>query len=188
MNEITHIISRIEQGDRAASNDLLPLVYEELRQLAAARMAAEQPGHTLTPTALVHEAYLRLVQNETDGPPWDSRRHFFVAAAEAMRRILVEHARRKRGPQRGGDQKRVEFEESLKLVESNGDVDLMDLDEALAELHAVDQDSAEVVKLKYFTGLSVAEISNLLQVSQRTVERRWAYARAWLHQRLEGKE
>jgi RNA polymerase sigma factor (TIGR02999 family) len=185
MSDVTQILSRIESGDPTASEQLLPLVYDELRKLAATRLAHEKPGQTLQATALVHEAYLRLVNVETD-QHWDSRGHFFSAAAEAMRRILVDNARRKLRQKHGGEWKRV-YEKSMAEICISTDEDLLALDEALAKLAAEDRESAEIVKLKYFAGLTVAQIAQLLGTTSRTVDRRWAYARSWLHQELGGR-
>jgi RNA polymerase sigma factor (TIGR02999 family) len=182
MGDVTHILSAIEQGDGQASAQLLPLVYEELRKLAAAKLAHEKPGQTLQATALVHEAYLRLVDVET-AQRWDSRGHFFAAAAEAMRRILVDNARRKLRPKHGGDRERVAVESMAEICVST-DEDLLALDDALAKLAAEDPDSGEIVKLKYFAGLTIPQIAELLRTTSRTVDRRWAYARSWLHQEL----
>jgi RNA polymerase sigma factor (TIGR02999 family) len=182
MNDVTRILSAIEQGDPKATEGLLPLVYEELRKLAAQRLAQEKPGQTLQATALVHEAYVRLVGDE-DARGWDSRGHFFAAAAEAMRRILVEQARKKRAARRGGgalgqmlwDDDRVEAPVSE---------DVLDLDEALTKLTSVDRQAADVVKLRIFAGMTVEETAQALDVSSRTVDRAWAYARAWLSREL----
>jgi RNA polymerase sigma factor (TIGR02999 family) len=180
MSDVTLILSRIEAGDLHASDQLLPLVYEELRKLAAAKMAQESPGQTLQATALVHDAYLKLVDVEK-AQHWDSRGHFFAAAAEAMRRILVNNALRKQRPKHGGEVRRVDLEENLRLNDSSND-EILALNEALTRLSVADETAAEVVKLKYFAGLSVPQIADILDISARTVDRRWAYARAWLHQ------
>jgi RNA polymerase sigma factor (TIGR02999 family) len=180
MSDVTLILSRIEAGDLHASDQLLPLVYEELRELAAAKMAQESPGQTLQATALVHDAYLKLVDVEK-AQHWDSRGHFFAAAAEAMRRILVNNALRKQRPKHGGEVRRVDLEENLRLNDSSND-EILALNEALTRLSVADETAAEVVKLKYFAGLSVPQIADILDISARTVDRRWAYARAWLHQ------
>jgi RNA polymerase sigma factor (TIGR02999 family) len=182
MSDVTQILGQIENGDGQGAEKLLRLVYDELRKLAAEKMAHEKPGQTLQATALVHEAYIRLVDTEK-AQHWDSRGHFFAAAAEAMRRILVNNALRKRCPKHGGDRQRVDLEAHLALVHSSDD-DILALNEALAKLDAVDKTSAEVVKLKYFAGLAIPQIADLLGISPRTADRRWAYARAWLHQEL----
>jgi|SRR5579864_5842269 len=184
MNEVTRILSAIEQGQPHAADQLLPLVYEELRKLAVRRLARESPGQTLQATALVHEAYLRLV-DPNDAKPWNSRGHFFGAAAEAMRRILVENARRKASLKRGGGLHRGEVPES-NLVAPEPRDDLLALDEALAQLAQTDALSAELVKLRYFAGLSSQQAADALGVSSRTADRTWAYARAWLQKRLKG--
>ena len=184
MAAVTQILAAIEAGDRRAVADLLPLVYDELRRLAAHRLAQEKPGQTLEATALVHEAYLRLV--DADRPPrWDSRGHFFAAAAEAMRRILVESARRKRSLKRGGDRGRQGLDEA-DLVVPEVREDLLALDEALDRLAGVDPVKADLVKLRYFAGLTVEEAAAALGISTSTADRYWAYARAWLHQEVAG--
>jgi RNA polymerase sigma factor (TIGR02999 family) len=179
MSEITRILSAIEQGDPLAASQLLPLVYEELRKLAALKLAQEKPGQTLEATALVHEAYLRLV-DEDMAAHWDSRGHFFAAAAEAMRRILIEQARRKRRTKHGGDRQRVCLDEALCVREAPDD-DLLALDEALAKLARDDPAKAELVKLHYFAGLGLEKAGKMLGISYRTAKRHWAYARAWLY-------
>ena len=182
MSDVTRILSQIESGDPAAANQLLPLVYDELRRLAEAKLAHEKPGQTLQPTALVHEAYLRLVLNE-HSRQWDGRGHFFAAAAEGMRRILVDAARRKKAIKRGGDQSR----HNLDLVEvaiPETPEDLVALDEALIRLAAVDKQAAELVHLRFFAGLSLAQAGEMLGISSRSADRLWAYARAWLHQEI----
>jgi RNA polymerase sigma factor (TIGR02999 family) len=179
MNEITRILSAIEQGNTHAADQLLPVVYQELRKLAAQKLAQEKPGQTLQATALVHEAYLRLVDVDQT-QHWDSRSHFFAAAAEAMRRILIDQARRKRRPKHGGDRKRVDLNEALSLNEAPGD-DLLALDEALEKLAHDEPAKAELVKLHYFAGLSLEEAGLVLGISQRTAKRHWGYARAWLY-------
>lgn len=183
MSDVTRILQAIQEGDRQAAEELLPLVYEELRKLAAARMAQEKPGQTLQATALVHEAYLRLV-DVGRAQQWDSRGHFFSAAAEAMRRILVDSALRKQRPKHGGDRRRVEFSANLTLDGPADDV--LALHDALARLSEADNSAAEVVKLRYFAGLTIPQIADLLGISARTADRRWAYARAWLLQELCG--
>jgi RNA polymerase sigma factor (TIGR02999 family) len=183
MSELTRILSAIEQGDPSAAQELLPLVYDELRRLATHRLAGEGPGHTLQPTALVHEAYLKLV-----GPdprqPWNGRVHFFAAAAEAMRRILIDHARRKHRARRGGGMRRVAVDDldDIELVTGAGDADeLLALDEALARLAAADPRRAELVRLRYFAGLTLEQAAELLDISRATADRHWAFARAWLY-------
>ena len=181
--DVTQILSQIEQGDAAAADQLLPLVYEELRKLASARLAQEKPGQTLQPTALVHEAYLRLVDVDR-AEKWDSRGHFFSAAAESMRQILVNNALRKQRPKHGGDRQRVDLETDIAKWDADAD-EILVLNEALSRLENVDPTAAEVVKLKHFAGLSIPQIAGILSISPRTADRRWAYARAWLHQELQ---
>jgi RNA polymerase sigma factor (TIGR02999 family) len=185
VSEVTRILSAIDQGDPKAAELLLPLVYEELRKLAAQRLAQEKPGQTLQATALVHEAYLRLVDTE-QARKWDGRRHFFAAAAEAMRRILVDAARRKRRPKHGGDLRRVDQHEAHEAIAAPM-ADLLALDEALEKLATEDKDSAELVKLRYFAGLSLNEAAEALGLPARTAGRRWAYARAWLSEKMLGE-
>ncbi|HYT89370.1 MAG TPA: ECF-type sigma factor [Gemmataceae bacterium] len=182
MNEVTRILSDLAQGDAHAAGQLLPLVYEELRKLAAARMAEEAPGHTLNATALVHEAYLRLIE-PADAARWDNRGHFFAAAAEAMRRILVEAARRKRREKHGGDRQRLDLD-AAQPAAPDARHDLVALDDALTRLEAEDPQAAKLVELRHFTGLSVAEAALALGISPRTADRVWAFARAWLHREL----
>ena len=182
MSEVTRILSAIERGDQQAADQLLPLVYEELRKLAAQRLAHEKPGQTLQATALVHEAYLRLLNPEC-GQDWNSRGHFFAAAAEAMRRILVDNARRKRRPKHGGDQKRVPLDAVALPVEDRFH-DLLALDDALTKFAGQDPLKAELVKLRYFAGLSVDEAAACLGISAITAKRYWAVARAWLYNAL----
>jgi RNA polymerase sigma factor (TIGR02999 family) len=184
MNDVTRILSAIEHGDPQAAQQLLPLVYDELRKLAAQRLAREKPGQTLQATALVHDAYIRLV--DVDEPAhWDGRAHFFAAAAEAMRRILVDAARRKRRPKHGGDRRRVDADEVGEAIAPPVE-DLLALDDALSKLAAEDKDSADLVKLRYFAGLSLAEAAEALGLPTRTAGRRWAYARAWLGEEMLG--
>ncbi len=188
MSNVTRILSAIEQGDPHAAEQLLPLVYEELRQLAAQRLAHEKPGQTLQATALVHEAYLRLVGDERRGssPPWDSRGHFFAAAAEAMRRILIDRAREKRSEKRGGNRKRIDID-ALDLVSTASPDQLLAVDEALAKLARDDPAAARLVELRYFAGLTVDEAGKALGISTATAYRHWNYARAWLHAELRGE-
>ena len=179
MADVTRILSAIEQGDAKAANDLLPLVYEELRLLAAQKLSHELPGQTLQATALVHEAYLRLVGAEDQS--WDNRRHFFKAAAEAMRRILIENARRKRTHKRGSEQKRVELSESLFMAADEATLDeILALDEALEKLEKKDQLKADLVKLWFYAGLTIEQSAKSLGISLTTAKTYWAYTRAWL--------
>jgi RNA polymerase sigma factor (TIGR02999 family) len=182
MTDVTRILSAIEQGDPHAAGELLPLVYDELRQLAAQKLAREKPGQTLQATALVHEAYLRLVDTEK-AQHWNSRGHFFAAAAEAMRRILVDQARRKQAQRHGGDRQRVDLDESA-LVAAAPATDLLALDDALAKLAAAEPVKAELVKLRFFTGLTIPEAARVLGISIATAERHWTYARVWLYAEL----
>ena len=182
MTDVTQILTRIQAGDSAAAEQLLPLVYDELRKLAAARMSQENPGQTLQATALVHEAYLRLVDGSED-QQWDNRGHFFAAAAEAMRRILVENARRKNRIKHGGEMSRLELEE-VPIIAKEIHEDLLALDVALDRLKAVDPQAVELVHLRYFVGISNAEAAKLLGISPRTADRVWSFARAWLHQEI----
>ena len=188
MSDVTRILSAIEQGDPSAAEQLLPLVYEELRKLAAVRMAEENPGHTLQATALVHEAYLRLVDVQK-AQHWNSRGHFFSAAAEAMRRILVDKARRKRRPKLGGDRKRIEVEldDVCSLTDQRAE-QLLSLHEALEKLEAESPEKAELVKLRYFAGLSHQEAALALGISRATADRHWAYARVFLYSEMEDAE
>jgi RNA polymerase sigma factor (TIGR02999 family) len=186
MSDVTHILSAIEQGDPHAAEQLLPLVYDELRKLAAQRLAAEKPGQTLQATALVHEAYLRLV-NTDQARHWNSRGHFFVAAAEGMRRILVDSARRKRRPKHGGQRQRVELNELLGLSEDRAG-EVLSLHAALEKLEAESQEKARLVKLRYFAGLSHQEAAQAMGVSRATADRYWAYAKAFLRCEMEEAE
>lgn len=178
MTEVTRILSAIEQGDLSAAEQLLPLVYDELRKLAAAKLAQEKPGQTLQATALVHEAYVRLV-GKGDSTKWDGRGHFFAAAAEAMRRLLVEQARRKNRAKHGGGMKRVEMADP---AQPSGDWDerIVEVDAALARLSSEDRLAAEVVKLHFFAGLTMDDVAKLLGLSRATAYRQWTYARSWL--------
>lgn len=185
MTDVTQILSRIEAGDPSATDELLPLVYDELRRLAARRLGHEKPGQTLQATALVHEAYLRLVgPADRESQPWNSRGHFFAAAAEAMRRILVEQARRKASAKHGGDRVREEFEPSqIAAAERPGE--LLALDEALQRLKAQDFQAAELVKLRYFAGLTIPQAADVLGVSPRKADFLWSFARAWLRREMD---
>ena len=195
MVEISQVLNALENGDPHAAHQLLPLVYEELRKLAAQKLASEKPGQTLQATALVHEAYLRLLgtslhpqRDSPEGhgePRWDSRGHFFAAAAEAMRRILVESARRKEALKRGGGRARADFDER-QIAGPEIQEDIVALDQALTKLAAADKQAAELVQLRYFAGLTLPEAARLLGVSARTAGRLWSYARAWLRQEIEG--
>jgi len=181
MSDVTRILVAIEQGDAKAADELLPLVYEELRRLAAQKMSQELPGQTLQATALVHEAYIRLLGAENQN--WSGRGHFFAAAAEAMRRILIENARRKQRRKHGGGRQKVELDDADVAIEGPK-TDIIALDEALAKLAEEDKIVAELVKLRYFAGLTLGQAANILGVSQRTADRYWAYARAWLYQEI----
>jgi RNA polymerase sigma factor (TIGR02999 family) len=179
MTNVTRILNAIEQGDAKAADELLPLVYEELRRLAAQKMSQELAGQTLQATALVHEAYIRLVGAEAQN--WDSRSHFFKAAAEAMRRILVEKARHKRSLKSGGDRKRVDFNEAVAATENDLYADdLIALDEALRKLSEKDKIKADLIRLRYFAGLTIKQTAEFLGISTATAKRYWTYARAWL--------
>jgi RNA polymerase sigma factor (TIGR02999 family) len=194
MSDVTRILNAIEGGDPKAADELLPLVYEELRLLAAQKLSNERPGQTLQATALVHEAYIRLVQDEDRG--WDRRGHFFAAAAEAMRRILVENARRKKSSKHGGDRQRIDFDNGALAVSrsscprfeggtpSTHFDDLLALDEALTKLSETDPGAAELVKLRYFAGLTIEQAARLQGISRRTAVDHWAYARAWLRRQI----
>jgi RNA polymerase sigma factor (TIGR02999 family) len=184
MSDVTRLLDAAAAGDRKAAGELLPLVYDELRKLAAARMAAESPDQTLQPTALVHEAYLRLI-GPADALRWDNRGHFFAAAAEAMRRILVEAARRKKREKHGGGQDRVGLHD-VDPVAPNPRHDLLELDRSLTRLAAQDPQAARLVELRYFAGLSIPDAAEALSISPRTADRVWAFARAWLHRDLTG--
>ena len=185
MNEVTRILSAAKQGDAQAAAQLLPLVYDELRQLAAQKLAQEKPGQTLQATALVHEAYLRLVTG-AEAQQWDNRRHFFAAAAEAMRRILIDRARDKRRFKRGGGWRRLHLDDIDPAVEQSPD-DMLALDEALTKLAEEDPICAELVKLRLFTGLALGEAADTLGMARRTANRYWAFARSWLYDAL-GRE
>lgn len=185
--DVTQILNRIEDGDSQAANQLLPLVYEELRKLAANRMSREAAGRTLQPTALVHEAFMRLVGSDT-GQEWDNRGHFFAAAAEAMRRILIDSARRRNSVKRGGQNVRKELREDDAVLDADDSDTLLALDEALSEFAKIEPELARMVELRYFTGLTIDETAKLLGVSPRTTKRNWTYARAWLKRAMDGED
>jgi len=185
MSEVTQILCAVQQGDPRAADQLLPLVYDELRKLAACKMARESPGQTLQPTALVHEAWLRLSGGADRA--WDGRAHFFGAAAEAMRRILIENARRKNALRHGAGQKQLDVEE-LEIAAPAPDEQLLAIDEALNKLAALDKEKAELVKLRYFVGMTIEEAASVLQVSEATAKRWWIYARAWLYAEVHKRE
>jgi len=183
MSEVTRILAAIERGDVRAVDELFPLVYQELRQLAAQRMSKERPGQTLQATALVHEAYIRLVGVEAQN--WKSRTHFFAAAAEAMRRILIDNARRKKRLKHGGAHKRIDFDDAALAKDKVSSADeLIALDETLEKLRQEEPVIAELVKLRYFAGLTIEQAAQMLDISCRTANRYWAYARAWLYQEI----
>lgn len=182
MDEFSQVLNALASGDPHAAEQLLPLVYEELRKLAAQKLASEKPGQTLQATALVHEAYLRLVGNGTVSH-WDSRGHFFAAAAEAMRRILLNRARDKQRLKRGGGRKRLDLDQ-IEIAQDSAEGQLLALDEALAQLAVEDPGAAQLVNLRFFAGLTLPEAATTLGLSLRTAERQWAYARAWLYARL----
>jgi RNA polymerase sigma factor (TIGR02999 family) len=183
MSDVTRILQSIESGDRQAADKLLPLVYQELRHLAAHKMANQPPGQTLQATALVHEAWLRLTGKED--VRWAGRAHFFNAAAEAMRHILIDNARRKRALRHGGDQQRVDIQE-IEVAAATNDDELLAMNEALEELAARDIQKAELVKLRYFVGLTIEEAAEILNISAPTAKRWWTYSRAWLFNRIQG--
>jgi RNA polymerase sigma factor (TIGR02999 family) len=187
VSQVTKILNQIEGGDASAASELLPLVYAELRRLAGYKMKSEAAGQTLQPTALVHEAFVRLVGTE-DVPQWNNRGHFFAAAAEAMRRILIENARRRQSLKRGGDREQFEVAEDDAIIESGNVDELLDLDAALTKLAECEPEMAKLVELRYFAGLSVEESAKALGVSPRTVKRNWAFARAWLGRELNPDE
>jgi RNA polymerase sigma factor (TIGR02999 family) len=186
MNEVTRILSGIEAGDPHAAEQLLPLVYDELRKLAAQKLAQEKPGQTLQATALVHEAYLRLVDTP-EAQQWNSRGHFFAAAAEAMRRILVQNARRRNRLRHGGGRTRLDMD-NLEIAAPERSDELLSLDEALGQLAAVDAQAAELVKLRYFAGCTIPQAAEVLGISPRNADFLWAYARTWLFQKIQGEE
>jgi RNA polymerase sigma factor (TIGR02999 family) len=185
MSDVTQILSRIESGDPSAAEQLMPLVYDELRKLAAARLAHERPGQTLQATALVHDAYLRLIgPADRDPQHWNDRGHFFAAAAEAMRRLLVERARHKKSIRHGGGQQRIDLETQL-CISADGDATVLAINDALERLRAEEPEAAQVVTLRYFAGLTIKEAAAAMNVSVRTVNRHWTYARTWLYHELE---
>jgi len=187
MNDVTQILSQIESGDPVAAEQLLPLVYGELRKLAAAKLAHEKPGQTLQATALVHEAYMRLVET-AGGGSWDGRGHFFAAAAEAMRRILVENARRKQRQKAGGGRHQVELKlDAVELKGRGRSLDILALDEALQKLERQDQRKADLVQLRFFAGLSIPQAAEALQISTSTADNDWAYAKGWLRVEMSGE-
>jgi RNA polymerase sigma factor (TIGR02999 family) len=188
MSDVTRILAAIEEGDLHAADELLPAVYDELRRLAAQKMAQEAPGQTLQATALVHEAYLRVLGGE-NAQRWDSRSHFFAAAAEAMRRILIDQARRRNSDKRGGDRQRVPLDGVSPIAAPAGEAveDLLALDEALKQLEVEDPVKAQLVKLRYFTGTSLEDTAQLLGISPATAKRYWVYARSWLFGKLHGE-
>ncbi len=185
MSDVTRILSQIESGDPSAAEQLLPLVYDELRKLAAVKLAQEKPGQTLQATALVHDAYIRLVDVDKLRH-WDSRGHFFAAAAESMRRILIDLARRKRSDRRGGGWRRCELSDADRIAVPISD-ELLDLDDALTRLSAIDPRAAELVKMRVFAGMTVEEAAALQGISSRTAKRNWSYARAWLGREMVSK-
>jgi RNA polymerase sigma factor (TIGR02999 family) len=185
MSEVTRILSAIEQGDPHAAGQLLPLVYDELRKLAAQKLGQEKPGQTLQATALVHEAYLRLMESEQPAD-WDGRGHFFAAAAEAMRRILIDRARHKATAKRGGELRRIDLEQ-VSAIEDGREAELLALDDALSEFERHDPQAARLVKLRYFAGLTHQEAAEALGISRRAADRLWTLARAWLYQHLCGE-
>ena len=189
MHEVTRILQAIEAGDEGASAELLPAAYEELRRMAAQKMAGERDGHTLQATALVHEAYMRLGGADGEQVRWDTRGHFFAAAAEAMRRILIDSARRKQALKRGGGYKRETWHESQLVIETDApSEEIIAVDEALAQLEIENPKAAKVVKLRYFAGLSIDDTASVLELSPRTVDRTWRGARAWLQMHLSNEE
>jgi len=185
MTDVTRILSAIEQGNPGAAEELLPLIYEQLCLLAAQKLSHEPPGQTLQATALVHEAYIRLVEAECRS--WNSRNHFFKSAAEAMRRILIENARRKKALKHGGDQKRIDLDDAAITTEETPD-ELIALDEALQELAVEDSTKADLVKLRYFADLSIDQAAEILGISRATAIRHWSFTRAWLFQRIKGND
>jgi RNA polymerase sigma factor (TIGR02999 family) len=187
MNEVTRVLSAIERGDPQAAEQLLPLVYDELRRLAAQKLAQEKPGQTLQATALVHEVYIRLLDSER-GQDWNSRGHFYSAAAEAMRRILIDRARDRKRLKRGGDRRRQDLDLESLLEETAPPDDLLDLDEAISRLAGIDPEAARLVKLRLFAGLTIKQASSAMGISRRTAERDWTFARTWLFGQLGSRD
>lgn len=185
-SDVSQLLQQIEDGDARATEQLLPLVYQELRHLASRKMTHENAGHTLQPTALVHEAFLRLLGG-IESQTWDSRGHFFAAAAESMRRILIESARHRAAKKRGGNLKRAELSDDAAAINPDDTETLLSLDEALTKLETEDADLARLVQLRYFAGLTIDQTAEMLNVSPRSVKRNWAYARAWLKREMEGE-
>lgn len=181
MMDVTRIIQAVAAGEASATDDLMPVIYSDLKRLATSKLANESSGHTLQPTALVHEAYMRLVGASSDS--WENRAHFFGAAAEAMRRILIDHARRKKRIKRGGNAKRVYLTDISEIQPAESE-QLLALDEALSELELLDKKKADLVKLKFFGGMKLSEAAKLLEIPPRTADRYWAYARAWLQRHV----
>ncbi len=188
VHDVTMLLQAVGQGDENAAAQLLPLVYEELRKLAQARMHQESPGQTLQPTALVHEAYMRLVDSQGKSPRWDGRGHFFGAAALAMRRILVERARHRKRIKHGGGRQRVELGEAAAMTDAPDGTDLIALDEAMQKLEKMDKRKYDVVMLRYFAGLSIEETASALALSPATIKNEWTFARAWLHREMSAGE
>jgi RNA polymerase sigma factor (TIGR02999 family) len=185
VSDVTRILERVQQGEGQAAEELLPLVYDELRRLAAQKMSGEAPGQTLQPTALVHEAWLRMVGSQEHR--WEGRKHFLVTAAEAMRRILIDKARRKRALKRGAGAERIDLDQ-VEVASQAGDATLLVVDEALENLAAEDPSAAELVKLRFFVGLSVEEAAGALGISERSAKRYWAFARAWLYREIQTRQ
>jgi len=183
--DVTRLIEAVSAGEASATEDLLPVIYDDLRRIALSKLSREVASHTLQPTALVHEAYMRLVGSNSDS--WENRAHFFGAAAEAMRRILIDHARKKKRLKRGGGAKRMEFHEHMAIEQTEAE-ELLALDEALQELELLDKEKAELVKLKFFAGMSLKEAASILSIPPRTADRYWAYARAWLRRQISEQE
>ncbi len=186
-NDVTKILGAIKSGDPVAADQLLPIVYDELRRLASSKMSHEKPDHTLQPTALVHEAFMRLIGG-SENQQWDGRGHFFAAAAESMRRILIESARRRNAEKRGGDLVRCDLMDGDAVLDPSDDATLLSLDDALTKLESEDPKLAKLVELRYFTGLTIDETAQMLGVSARTVKRNWTYARAWLRREMDSQQ